>query len=233
MSEFPITPIIPDYRRADERSDAAVEFDLGKLKADLTWRFKVTSGTRFNASKRLNSRDAKITVLNAVSSVSVIFLTVFTTAVHSGETVGIVLVLFTILASIAILVTSLFQYALKDAVNAERMHVCALKLSALRYKILYSEVQSRNEILAFAAEYDSILSQFPNHDEADYQRYRDEHPEEFDNMPTRGLGPGGLESQKVISTLIVIATVGIAAGVVSSIVWALIERGTAWIGVLH
>jgi uncharacterized Tic20 family protein len=172
---------------------------LDQEKTDLTWRVKVTSGSRFNASKRLSSRDAKISFLNAVASVAVIFLSVVSATVKTGELLGITLTLFTILASIAILVTSLFQYALKDAVNAERMQTCGLKLSELRYRMLYSKVTSREQLLAFMNDYNSVLSQYPNHEESDYQRYRDEHPNEFTNRPDRGTGPGGARVQKAMS----------------------------------
>jgi hypothetical protein len=79
--------------------------NLDHEKADLMWRVKVTSGSRFNASKRLSSRESNISVLSAVASVAVIFLSVVSAAVKAGETLTITLALSTILASIAIFVT--------------------------------------------------------------------------------------------------------------------------------
>jgi hypothetical protein len=195
---------------------------LDQEKADLMWRVKVTSGSRFNASKRLGFLESNISVLSAVASVAVIFLSVVSASVKTGEVLGITLALSTILASIAILVTSLFQYALKDGVNPERMQACGLKLSELRYQIRYSEVASREQLLAFMNEYNRILAQYPNHDESDYQRHRDEHPDEFTNFPARGTGPGGTFQQRVMSVIITLVTIIVAVGTVILVVYPLI-----------
>ena len=104
---------------------------LDQEKTDLICRVKVTSGSRFTAAKRLSSRESKMSILSAVASVAVIFLSVVSTSVKTTEVFGIAPALSTILASIAILVTSLFQFALKDGVNAENMQSCGLKLAAI------------------------------------------------------------------------------------------------------
>jgi hypothetical protein len=216
LDDLETTPVLPV---APKREAGA---SLDHEKADLTWRVKVTSSSRFNASKRLSSRESKISVLAAVASVAVIFLSVVSAAVKTGEILGITLALSTILASIAILVTSLFQYALKDGVNAERMQACGLKLSELRYQILYSEVTSREQLLAFMNDYNRILAQYPNHDESDYQRYRDEHPDEFTGFPGRGTGPGGTLLERATSVAITVSTIIVAVGTLILVVYPLI-----------
>lgn len=179
---------------------------LATEKADLVWRLKATAGSRFNAAERLRRREKRVNVLNAVASAAVIFLTVVSATIHTAPIIAAGLLLVTILAAMLILVTALIQFASNDAVNAERMQQCALALGALRRALMYAEFQNRTELLAFASEYDNILARYPNHDSADYQRYRNKHPDEFTNYPQRGKGPGGVGSAFVTSILPLIAS---------------------------
>ncbi|MGI4941764.1 MAG: SLATT domain-containing protein, partial [Janthinobacterium lividum] len=166
--------------------------DLAGAKRDFLWRVKVTSGSRFNASVRLRSRDKIVNVLNAVASVGIIFLSVIPAVVHLSESLSTFILLGTLFVSLVVLVTSLFQYASEDAINAERLHHCALEIAAFGRKLLYCDVKDRATLSEFAAEYDNILSKYPNHSSSDYQKYRNEHAAEFRNHPSRGTGPGGV-----------------------------------------
>jgi SMODS and SLOG-associating 2TM effector domain family 5 len=191
-------------------NDAAGVSESGYLaaeKADLVWRIKVTAGSRFIAAERLRRREKRVSVLNAVASAAVIFLSIVSATIHTAPIIGAGLLLVTIFASLLILVTALIQFASNDAVNAERMHQCALALGALRRTLMYAEFQRRSELLAFANEYDSILARYPNHESADYQRYRNKHPTEFADYPQRGKGPGGVGSAFVTSLLPLIASI--------------------------
>ena len=180
--------------------------------ADLIWRIKTTAGSRFNAAERLKRKEQRVNVLSAVASAAVIFLSVVSATVQPTGLGGISLTLVTIFASIMILVTALIQYASNDGANAERMHACALLLGALRRRLMYAEIKSRAELGVLSAEYDDILSRYANHAPADYQKYRDEHPDEFKDA-RRGLGPGGAtpERARVFLSALAPVVVGLLA----------------------
>ncbi len=197
---------------------------LDTEKADLCWRIKVTAGSRFNAAQRLGSRDTVITILNAVASIAVIFLSVVSASVKTGEAITIILALFSILSSIAILVTSLFQYALKDAVQAERMQTCAQILAELRYRLTYTSVSSRQELLEFAKEYNSVIARYPNHATVDYEKYRDDHPTEFRDGSDGGAIRGREWTPGIPSRLIAAIAVAIAVGTLASGSTAIIKQ---------
>lgn len=181
--------------------------DVAAAKQDLLWNMKSTAGSRFNAFERLRARDKRINILNAVARAAVIFLSVVPAAAHTSETVGTIVVLVTVFASIMILVTSLLQFASDDAVNAERMHQCGLEIAALRRRLLHSDIENRQQLHTIAVDYDRVLARYPNHSSADYQRYRDEHPEEFRDRPLRGKGPGGVGADRAQQVLLLVVTV--------------------------
>ncbi|HTW50327.1 MAG TPA: SLATT domain-containing protein [Stellaceae bacterium] len=200
-----------------ETADATLEAH----KEDFLWRLKVTSGSRFNAAKRLSRRDALVTILNAVANITVIFLSVVLATVKAGENATVMLTLFTILASIALLATTIFQYAFKDGVYAERMESCGFDISALRRKALYSNIQNRQDLMIFVNTHSEIMARYPNHAEVDYQRYRDENPDEFKGHADRGTGPGGTLLNQLITGLLAAASVTLALGALSAILAAI------------
>ncbi|MCQ8240130.1 SLATT domain-containing protein [Rhizosaccharibacter radicis] len=186
-----------------DNEDSALDAD----KRDLSWRMKTTAGSRFNSAERLQKRDKRINVLNAVASAAVIFLSVVPLTLKTNEWVTAAITLLTIFASIMILVTALVQYASEDAVKGAKLHSSGLEITALRRKISYGQISDRQEFMAIVDKYDSILAKYPNHDSPDYERYRKEHPDEFDNKPERGTGPGGLIEYRIKSASVSIVTI--------------------------
>ena len=175
--------------------------DLDKDRDDLAWRIKATAGSRFNAAERLRSRDKRINILNALASALVIFLSVVPLAVRANERFSILVALVTVLASIMILVTALLQYASADALTAENLYSSGVEMNALRRKLIYRELHDRETLVAIAGDYDAILGRYPNHDSADYERYRQEHPDEFKEVLKRGTGPGGFWLERLKSQI--------------------------------
>jgi hypothetical protein len=144
---------------------------------------KVTAGSRFNAAKRLEGRDKRLTRLTAFTSAYVIALTVLPYFMKLHPDVADNFNLITIAFSIIILVSSLLQYSNGDVVNAEQHHRSALEISELRREMRFGfEDSPMNgvKLKAFSDRYSAILQKYSiNHDDIDYLKYQLERPEEF------------------------------------------------------
>jgi hypothetical protein len=147
---------------------------LSKLAKSL----KVTAGCRFNAARRLENHDVKLTRLIAFASAYIIALTVlpYFLKLPSGTTDLYNFV--TVTLSIAILVSSLLQYSSANAVNAEQHHRSALEINELgRLLSLKAENNiTEAEVRDFMGRYNAILQKYSiNHDEIDFWKYQIEH----------------------------------------------------------
>ena len=144
---------------------------------------KQTKGARFNAAKRLESRDRRRTNLVAYASVGVIFFTVVPLFFTTEAWVTNLLSLATMSLSITILAYSLLQGQDNDLVKADQFHRCAMEINELRRKLRTKHDSTPKFVEDCAREFDGILRRYNlNHDPTDRDLYKLEHPDEFPNL---------------------------------------------------
>lgn len=140
---------------------------------------KRAKGCRFNASKRLERRDAKRTSIVAWASVGVIIITLLPVFLPVSDWFKSLLSLSTIAMSLAVLAFSLLQAQSNDPVKADQFHKCATEINELRRQIRHAEI-NRESLIVYSKEYDAILRRYSiNHDEIDYHNYIITHLDEF------------------------------------------------------
>lgn len=144
---------------------------------------KATAASHFNAAKRLQARERKLTQLTAFSSVYVIALTVLPYVLKTSPEVTDLYNLVTVALSLVILVASLLQYSTGDAVNAEQFHRSGLELNET---VRLIQVKKQNgelteaDLLDFSQRYSATLQKYSvNHEEIDYLKFQLERPEDF------------------------------------------------------
>src|SRR5436190_2081013 len=98
---------------------------IGSLKAKM----RKTAQARFFASKRLQTRDQKITRLTALSSAYLIGLTALPYFLDIPPVVEDHVNLVTLIVAVIVLVSSLLQYSRLDVVSAEQHHRCGLEIN--------------------------------------------------------------------------------------------------------
>ena len=150
-----------------------------------------TSGTRFNASKRLEQKDRSSTVCLSLISSCMILLTISTyffpnLRQESKDFLNLISLFFSIL----ILVLSLIQYSGSNMIKSEQFHRCALEIDEIRRDIeLKSDCLKLDELLECKLKYDRILQKYSlNHDTVDFyeylvqNRYKYKYIKFFDNL---------------------------------------------------
>jgi hypothetical protein len=142
--------------------------------------FKSTSGSRFNAAKRLENHDKRLTRLTAFASAYVIILTIFPYFFKLTTGIADLYNFVTVVFSIVILVSSLLQYSSNNIVNAEQHHRSALEINELQRQLLVlGDSPKPEELSEFTNRYNAILQKYSvNHDTVDYRQYLLERPEE-------------------------------------------------------
>lgn len=135
---------------------------------------KVTAGSRFNSSKRLELIDRRLTALNSFSSAYIIIITVFPYIVNVDVSINKYLTLFTIVLSSILLASSLLQYAGSYAVKSEQFHRSALEMQELRREFRAKMVgMTSDEFIIISSKYNLILQKYSiNHDDMDFYRYK-------------------------------------------------------------
>lgn len=148
---------------------------------ELQKNMKTTSGSRFNAAKRLEARERALTRLTAFTSVYVIGLTILPYFLKVPLGFTNLLNLLTCFLGVVMLASSLLQYSAKDGVNAEQHHRCALEIGQIRRAIkIDCEVADEKRVEEYTDQYNRILERYSiNHDDIDYTRYQNDRPEEF------------------------------------------------------
>ena len=143
---------------------------------------KITVGCRFNAAKRLQSRDKKLTLLTAIATVCVITLTILPYLLKLPTEMADKLNALTVAFSITILASSLLQYSNGDAVLAEQHHRCALEINELRREFaVLAQNANDKDILDFTYDYNGVLQKYSvNHDDIDHLKYQVDRPEDHD-----------------------------------------------------
>ncbi|GLU25537.1 SLATT domain-containing protein [Brucella sp. NBRC 12950] len=145
---------------------------------------KRTKGSRFNASMRLEERARKRTRNTAYASASVVCLTLIPAFFDVFEPIEKAISLVTIALSIFILASSLLQTADADPVKADQFQRCALEINSLRREFRSTQNFSLKNTQEYSTRFDGILQRYNiNHEEVDYEKYRLDHPDEFENFP--------------------------------------------------
>ena len=146
----------------------------------------VTAGSRFNAARRMHSIDRSFNYMLSAVSVAVIALTVlpfvYDLELSDQRLVG----LFTIAASIAILVLTNIKYGNRDLVIAEQLHRCALEINEVGRR-LDAEAEKEGKFRSYSDEYSAILQKYSvNHEKIDFVEHkvyrRSEYEAEFSGM---------------------------------------------------
>ncbi|MET4216080.1 preprotein translocase subunit SecG [Bradyrhizobium sp. LB14.3] len=142
---------------------------------------KSTSGSRFNAAKRLAAKDRALTRVTAITSAYLIILTAFPYFIKVPLQVADNLNFITIVFSIVILVSSLLQYSSGDVVSAEQHHRAGLEMSEITRELsIKLDAIQEPELLELAARYNATLQKYSiNHEDVDFQRYQTENPERY------------------------------------------------------
>lgn len=142
--------------------------------------FKSTSGSRFNAAKRLENHDRRLTRLTAFASAYVIVLTIFPYFFKLTSGVADLYNFVTVVFSIVILVSSLLQYSSNNIVNAEQHHRSGLEINELqRQLLLLGDSPKAEELSEFTTKYSAILQKYSvNHDTVDHRQFLLDRPEE-------------------------------------------------------
>ena len=141
---------------------------------------RTTAAASFNASKRLELHDKKLTRLTAFASAYVIILTILPYFVKSSVEVTDLYNFMTVVFSIVILISSLLQYSSNNIVNSEQHHRSGLEMNELyRLLLLEGESHDKETLSNFTTRYSAILQKYSiNHDQIDYRKVLLERPED-------------------------------------------------------
>jgi hypothetical protein len=162
---------------SEKPSDDAVKSLLNSL--------KYTSASRFNAARRLEQREQRLSVLITLISIYIVSVTLLPYFTKLPDDVTRLLNFFTVILSISILVASLHYRSNYDSTKAEQHHRSALEINELRREIMaYQEAMSLEKFIDFSRRYDAVLQKYSvNHDDIDYLKATLDRPEDF---PSRG-----------------------------------------------
>jgi len=141
---------------------------------DLSRNLKSTAASRFNAARRLETRDRTLTRLTAFTSAYVVVLSVLPYFRHLESESTDWINLFVVGCTIVVLVSSLLQYSGNDIVNAEQHHRSGLEIAELRreMKVLSGHITD-SDLMEYTRRYNLILQKYSvNHDDIDYDKYR-------------------------------------------------------------
>lgn len=140
---------------------------------------KVTAGSRFNAAKRLENIDRRMTLLSSFTSAYIILLSVGPSLIGVGPEVQPTVNMFSTALAVLLLASTVLSYASNHAVLAELHHRSALEIQEIRRRLRFTECQGPNEqIRALSDEYSRILAKYSiNHIDADFYRYQISNPE--------------------------------------------------------
>lgn len=141
---------------------------------------RTTAAASFNASKRLETHDKKLTRLTAFASAYVIILTILPYFVKASTEVTDLYNFTTVVFSIVILISSLLQYSSNNIVNSEQHHRSGLEMNELyRLLLLEGEHIDKEHLSDFATRYSAVLQKYSiNHDQIDYRKVLLERPED-------------------------------------------------------
>jgi hypothetical protein len=148
---------------------------------------KTTAASSFNAAKRLEHHDKKLTRLTAFSSAYVIILTVLPYFRKLPADVTDFYNFLTVVLSIVIVISSLLQYSSNNVANAEQLHRKGLDLNEqARLLMLEPNDVAKKTMEDFTQRYGAILQKYSiNHEPIDFQQTQFERPEDNSWMTPR------------------------------------------------
>jgi hypothetical protein len=140
-----------------------------------------TAGSRFNAAKRLEGRDRRLTAVAAVCSVYIIVLIVLPYFLNLPPEITTYLNIFVIFLAIVILVTSLLQYSSNNVANSEKLHRSGLEIKEIERELeLRKDRIALDDLDMFRVRYSNILEKYGvDHDRRDYTLYQIENREKY------------------------------------------------------
>lgn len=142
---------------------------------------KVTAGSRFNAAKRMEHVDKRMTVLTSFSSAYLILISVLPAIITISPEAKAALTFFSISLSVILLASSVSSYARAYGVKAEQYHRSALEIQELRRELRFmGEKITRTEFENLSHRYNSILQKYSlNHSDVDFYCYQVEYPKDY------------------------------------------------------
>jgi hypothetical protein len=156
---------------------------------ELGYKFWATKGIRFKASSRLLTKnDLSNKALAFLSSYLIILSLLFVYNVINDQILSSNFIAFGSTAlSILILVFSQIEYAQDYKTRASQYQKCALEISVLYDKIriqkTLNELDNDSKVIfckKLSKKYQRILENYPNHEDIDYQFFKNEHSKYFE-----------------------------------------------------
>ncbi|MCL7999052.1 SLATT domain-containing protein [Brucella sp. 21LCYQ03] len=142
---------------------------------------KVTAGSRFNAAKRMEHVDQRMTVLSSFSSAYLILVSVVPAIISVTAPAQSILTLFSISLSVVLLASSVSSYARAYGVKAEQYHRSALEIQELRRELRFiGENVAKEDFERLSHRYNAILQKYSlNHSDVDFYRYQLEYKTDY------------------------------------------------------
>ena len=149
--------------------------------AELRRRMGVTSGSRFNAARRLSAVDRSFNLVLSLVSVAIIALTVVQYIYEISNDSNRLIALFTIAASVALLVLTNLNTGNQNMVLSEQLHRCALEVNEVSRRLDAALLENDESISSQCArEYSEILQKYSvNHEKVDYIEHKLHRRDEF------------------------------------------------------
>lgn len=151
--------------------------------AELRRRMGVTSGSRFNAARRLSAVDRSFNLVLSLVSVAIIALTVVPYIYEISDGSNRLIALFTIAASVALLVLTNLNTGNQNMVLSEQLHRCALEVNEVSRELDAALAGNDDSGTSRCAKnYSEILQKYSvNHEKIDYIEHKLHRRDEFMN----------------------------------------------------
>lgn len=163
----------------------SIEKELTQLR-DRAW---TTSGSRYNASRRLRTRSKlSLATISLISAIGVaVPLLLATDSVDFSKNA---LSLYSALLSLFILVVAIIEGAASFDAKADSLFRNAEQLNAFRLRVNTALVDPNRhineELIKLTDEYDRLKSECPiNHEVVDYQLQKASHPQDYGLKPSK------------------------------------------------
>lgn len=148
---------------------------------DLLRSLKVTAGSRFNASKRLEHIDRRMTLLTSFTSAYLILLSIIPTMMALPDSAERFVTVFAVGLAVLLLAASVSSYANGYAVKAEQYHRSALEIQEIRRELRFlGDDVDQSVFLELSRRYNSTLQKYSiNHSDVDFYRYQLEYSRDY------------------------------------------------------
>lgn len=139
-----------------------------------------TSASRFNASRRLERHDRRLTFLVAFSTCYIIILTILPYFITIAAAKTDIINFYTVCLSILILVASLLQYSSNNGLLVELHHRSGMEIEKVHRDFIGSEANLKTYV-EYNEKYSRALEKYSiNHNQMDYDKYvvnnKEKHP---------------------------------------------------------